>query len=228
MQVDSNYIIKRNRNTLYKEFRDFIRQEGYPCVGAQAALNSRSIRFGAFGLMESRQSAAALSGKLLDYLAEAKGKPGSFLSYVAIFPEDEYATELEFEKGLWTLLNLLHGIDAQTYNWDPEVSNDPATSNFSFSLGGSAFFMVGMHPYSSRKARRFQHPAIAFNLHEQFEDLRKSGRFHRMKRAIRNNERLFDGSVNPMLSDHGKGLEAPQYSGRKVGAAWKCPFKPED
>ena len=228
MEADSIYILKKNRNTLYKEFRDFIRQDGYPCVGAQAALNSRSLRFGAFGSMDSMKTAAALSGKLRLYQDLAMEKPGGFLSYVAIFPEDDFASELDFEKGLWALLNKLHVIDTHTHKWDPKVSKDPASGNFSFSLGGNAFFMVGMHPHSSRRARRFQYPAIAFNLHAQFEDLRKSGRFHRMKRAIRNNERQFDGSVNPMLSDYGKGLEAPQYSGRKVGADWKCPFKPVD
>ncbi|WP_373516564.1 YqcI/YcgG family protein [Pricia sp.] len=87
------------------------------------------------------------------------------------------------------------------------------------------FFLVGLHPKASRKARRFHVPAIAFNLHSQFEQLRKKGRYEIMKNAIRQNEMEFQGSINPMLPDHGKDLEARQYSGRNVTDTWVCPFK---
>jgi hypothetical protein len=98
-------------------------------------------------------------------------------------------------------------------------------TDFSYSFGGEAFFLVGLHPKSSRKARRFHVPAIAFNLHAQFEVLREKGRYEIMKQAIRQNEIEFQGSINPMLYDHGEGLEAAQYSGRKVASNWECPFK---
>ena len=32
------------------------------------------------------------------------------------------------------------------------------------------------------------------------------------------------GSRHPMLARHGEVREAPQYSGRVVDAAWRCPF----
>ena len=38
--------------------------------------------------------------------------------------------------------------------WDPRVSDDPANPHFAFSVGGTAFFVVGLHPQASRIARR--------------------------------------------------------------------------
>ena len=32
------------------------------------------------------------------------------------------------------------------------------------------------------------------------------------------------GSINPVLSQFGKGSEAIQYAGRAVAADWRCPF----
>lgn len=210
----------------FNHFKEFISQEGYPCVGAQAALHSRNIMFGRFDAMEEPATARKLGRYLLKYLEKASGSQADFLTFVAIFPDDEFESEYAFETALWTLLSNLHLVDRESYSWDPAVDKDPDSRHFSYSFGGKAFFIVGMHPGSSRRARRFRYPALAFNLHRQFDNLREKGRFSTMKRAIRQNEKEFDGSVNPMLNDFGKGLEAPQYSGRQVGQDWECPFKP--
>ena len=42
--------------------------------------------------------------------------------------------------------------------WDPSVSEDPDDPLFSFSFGGHALFVVGLHPQSSRLSRRFGGP----------------------------------------------------------------------
>ena len=44
-----------------------------------------------------------------------------------------------------------------------------------FSLSGTAFFVVGLHPNASRPARQFSSPVLVFNLHAQFERLRADG-----------------------------------------------------
>ena len=89
---------------------------------------------------------------------------------------------------------------------------------------GKAFYMVGMHPNSSRKSRQAPYPAIAFNLHLQFEKLREKGRYEQVKHRIRDRDIELQGNMNPMLQDFHEGSEARQYSGRKVGEEWKCPF----
>ena len=67
-------------------------------------------------------------------------------------------------------LQKLHNHDDS--QWEPNVSEDPNDSNFSFSIKGKAFYIVGMHPESSRMARRAPYCTVVFNLHWQFEKLR--------------------------------------------------------
>lgn len=206
------------------QFNAFIMQEGFPCIGAQTAYNANTITFGLFDKMDSYRTPMELAYGLQRYLSQMAEKPSLFLTYVALFKYDDFPNERSFEIALWDLLSKLNHVDEKNYDWCSKVDNDPENFNFSYSFGGRAFYLVGMHSESSRKARRFRYPAIAFNLHSQFEDLRNKGRYQRIKEVIRTNELEFSGSVNPMLADFGKGLEAPQYSGRKVGHHWQCPF----
>jgi FPC/CPF motif-containing protein YcgG len=92
------------------------------------------------------------------------------------------------------------------------------------SLGGRAFYVIGLHPGASRRARRFPCTALVFNLHSQFEMLRGDGRYDRLRAAITGRDIEYSGSLNPMLKPHGEASEARQYSGRVVGADWRCPF----
>lgn len=133
-------------------------------------------------------------------------------------------TEPAFEQALWQRLQALHALDRRQFGWDRQVSSDPASPHFSMSLGGKAFYVVGLHPAASRPARRYRQPALVFNLHSQFEQLRADGRYRKLRAAIIERDLACAGSVNPMLSMHGKGPEAPQYSGRRVEADWVCPF----
>ena len=105
-----------------------------------------------------------------------------------------------------------------------DVCADPGNPHFSLSFGGEAFFVVGLHPQASRPARRFAHPALVFNLHDQFERLRRDGRYERMREAILTRDEELAGSINPMLSRHGEASEAAQYSGREVDPDWVAPF----
>lgn len=93
------------------------------------------------------------------------------------------------------------------------------------SFGGEAFFVVGLHPGASRPARRFAQPALIFNLHDQFEQLRAEGRYETMREKILRRDEALAGSRNPMLARHGEISEARQYSGRAVDGAWACPFR---
>ena len=66
-------------------------------------------------------------------------------------------------------------------------------------------------------------PTLVFNLHAQFEELRASGSFTRMRDKIRERDRQLQGRINPMVADHGQDSEARQYSGRQVGPGWQAP-----
>jgi uncharacterized protein len=105
-----------------------------------------------------------------------------------------------------------------------DVSNDVDSAQFSLSMAGHPFFVIGLHAHASRLARRFSHPVLVFNSHRQFEKLREDGRYGKMQSAIRLRDIELQGSLNPNLADFGEGSEARQYSGREVEAGWRCPF----
>ena len=137
-------------------------------------------------------------------------------------------SEAHFERLLWGHLQQMHEIDVEFFGWDPTVSPDPEDNQFSFSIGGRAYFVAGLNPRASRKARRFPHAALVFNLHQQFERLRERGKFEMIKNMIRARDMAFQGSINPVLEDFGVSSEARQYSGRAVEDNWRCPFRPVD
>jgi FPC/CPF motif-containing protein YcgG len=109
--------------------------------------------------------------------------------------------------------------------YDRSVSPNPDDPHFSLSFGGAAFFVIGLHPNASRPARRMPRPTLVFNLHDQFERLRKEGRYERMRDAIITRDVALAGDANPMLARFGEASEARQYSGRKVSDDWRCPFR---
>lgn len=205
-----------------QEFIQRIEAIDYPCVGAKSALHTSHYRIGIYGKMGDPDTNLRLAEDLKKYIQETLSTNSNYMTMIAVF-DDEIDSEIDFEQKLWEQLQKLHDSDRSSV-WDPAVGNDPESANFSFSFNGSAFFVVGLHPQASRKARKFSRAAMAFNLHHQFEQLREAGLYEKMKKVIRNREIVFDGSINPMLTDHGDGLEAPQYSGRKVDTSWKCPF----
>ncbi len=75
--------------------------------------------------------------------------------------------------------------------------------------------------HSGRLAR----PALVFNLHDQFTQLRAAGKYEGMREKILARDEAIAGSVNPMLARHGEASEARQYSGRAVPEQWRCPFR---
>jgi hypothetical protein len=136
--------------------------------------------------------------------------------------------EADFEAALWHRLQSLHELDRADFAWDSRVSNDPESPEFSLSIGGKGFYIIGVHPNASRKARRFDSAALVFNLHSQFEQLRADGRYQPLTKAIARRDIALNGTQNPMLRPHGESSEARQYSGRQTRPDWLCPFHAVD
>lgn len=212
---------------LRRQFEAFIRQQDFPCVGAKSALKRRQIEVIVARDIVSAWDDLRLHEEIRRFAEEYRRRPKLFSSVAIIFRHVRNLSEEAFESALWDRLQSLHDKDSWLgYDYDQRVESDPDSPHFAFSLGGSGFFVVGLHPGASRKARRFSHPAIVFNLHDQFERLRSDGQYQRLRSKILQRDRAYSGSINPMLVTHGEGSAAPQYSGRKVGAAWRCPFHP--
>ncbi len=205
-------------------FEAYVADPSFPCLGAKSALNRDRMRIAHCGSMGSQQATAALLKNIGAYAAEFPDPGSAPVSFVAMF-DNTGLSEAEFEKALWDQLNALHERDVVLGNaWDDSVSSDPASSDFSFSVGGRAFFVVGLHPRSSRAARRAPVTCLVFNFHAQFEALKASGKYQKMQAVIRERDVALQGIVNPVLARFGESSEARQYSGRNVDTAWKCPF----
>ena len=207
----------------------FVADKSFPCVGAKSALNRDRMRMSRFGDMAGADTTQELWKALIRYSQEFPDPGSAPVSFVAVFDEIEAGDEATFERLLWRQLQALHDHDhARGIVWDHSVNSDPSQADFSFSVGGRAFFVVGMHPGASRPARRFPHPVLVFNLRAQFEQLRAEGRYEKLRSAILSRDEALAGSMNPMLARHGDASEARQYSGRAVGADWVCPFRGRD
>lgn len=209
----------------HSDFKDFIIRDNHPCVMAQSVFELDHVDLHTYTGFGSRAVAKAILEDLKVYIANYNFDSNDFYTFLAVFEGERKMDEQEFEDVLWQQLEYLHVADDQ--EWDERVSKNPKDDKFSFSLAGRAFYIVGLHPNSSRKARQTPHTAIAFNLHWQFEKLREMGTYHRVRDTIRRRDRELQGNINPMLRDFGIHSEAKQYSGREVGPNWKCPFNPQ-
>ena len=212
---------------LLENVKAYVLDPSFPCVGARSAFNTGRAQFGSFGSLGSDEPARlqALCDALTGF-SQAYPEPGEApVTYMALFDAD-VTDEENFESRLWHHLQLLHGIDRHESDWAPGVSNDPASCDFSFSISGRAYFIVGLHPSASRISRRAPVPCLAFNFHDQFQLMRASGKFEKMQRAIRSRDVALQGYGNPVLKSFGEASEARQYSGRPVDSDWHCPFIP--
>ncbi len=211
---------------LAERFRSFIQDRNFPCVGAKSALARGNMRIIVGRDLRSAWDDLRIHPALMDIARDYALDPAPFQSLAVVFEEDAGLDEAGFERHLWQRLQSLSDKD----DWlgqpvDPRVSDDPDDPHFSLSFGGEAFFVVGLHPGASRPARRFDRPALVFNLHDQFEQLRASGVYEKMRGTIIDRDIALAGDANPMLARHGTISEARQYSGRAVDAGWRCPFR---
>lgn len=203
-------------------FQEFIIEDNHPCIMANTVFTMKDYEIHQYDKLGSKRAATALLEDLQAYIADYDFEDNKFKTFIAVFPETEVVSEVEFENLLWQQLQFIHEKD--THEWDPRVSKDPEDNNFSFSIAGRAFYVVGMHPKSSRMARRAPYTTLVFNLHWQFEKLREMNAYHKVRDKIRERDEELQGSINPVLKDFGQDSEAKQYSGRNIGEAWKCPF----
>ena len=216
---------ERSAIELATRFRDFIEAREFPCVGAKSALGRDQMTAFVASDLQSAWDDVALVRELVEFAHfYAKHRP-MFATFVTFFPLTQPLTEEQFERALWERIASLQAKDEWLgQQYDEAVSDDPTSPNFSLSFGGQSFFIVGMHPQASRPARRFDVPALVFNLHDQFERLRAAGRYEKLRKSILDRDEKLAGTVNRMLARHGEQSEARQYSGRIVGEDWECPW----
>ena len=202
-----------------------IANERFPCVGAKAAMAHGMLKTMVCRSLESGADDARIHSELVQWVRAYRANPHRLRSLAVIFDQPGDLTEGKFEQLMWERLQSLAERDSSSeHTYDRSVSPDPHDPNFAISFGGGAFFVVGLHRNASRPARRVARPTLVFNLHDQFEQLRLDGIYERMRETIIKRDVALAGSANPMLSRFGEASGARQYSGRAVGADWRCPF----
>jgi FPC/CPF motif-containing protein YcgG len=136
--------------------------------------------------------------------------------FVSAYVGPAIAGEKEFERVLWQQLHGLAARDQCPGIDDDELVNrdDPG-----FVFAGREFFIVGLHPASSRWARRFGWPLLVFNALSHSVPLLRAGKYERMHDRIIERDRCLQGCDNPSLD----APQVAQFSGRAVDDSWSCP-----
>ena len=212
-------------SAIIEKFENLVRSAEFPCVGAKSALNKSQMHFVVADDICSAWDDLRILPQITALARHYREQPDLFQTLVVIFRKPRALTERRFERAVWDRLQSLSDKD----EWlgesvDSRISTDPDDPHFAVSFGGEAFFVVGLHPNASRPARRFDHPVMVFNLHDQFEVLRAEGRYEGLRNTILKRDEILAGSMNPMLAQHGEISAARQYSGRAVEDGWACPF----
>lgn len=207
------------------QIKDFVLQKNYPCVAAIKSVLAEEYIVRHYEDFGTGLSWRDLRRDLESFIIEQEKTNSTYLTFWAVFSDSGPMSEQVFEKAMWNELSHLTSVEKREKDWGKMNVSSPEDPGFCLSLNGKAFFVVGLHPGSSRKGRQFAKPSLVFNVIQQFENLEIAGEYEPMKTAIRKRDRLFQGSVNPMVEAHGDHWESIQFSGMKSDTQWKCPFR---
>lgn len=210
---------------IIKEYLEYIDNDNFPCIAAKAALAKSQISCLVVEQMTYPVDDQKILNFLYDFVDRYRKSADLYHSAAIIFEQPAIINEEEFDKLMWMRLQALSDLDGLNYKYDSRVESNPNLTDFSFSLKEEAFFIIGLHPDSSRTARAFKYPALTFNPHNQFEQLRDMHKYQKMQQSVRKRELLVSGSINPMLTNFGEASEVYQYSGKNYDQDWKCPYE---
>lgn len=217
-------MVDLQQDTEAKEYFDFINKKEFPCVAAKTALNWQQLDCLVVDHLACPKDDAEILDFIYQFVDTYRQSDRLYHSAAVIFRGPTVPDAAQFEELFWQRMQALANLDARRYGYDPRVVADPASPQFSFSLKEEAFFVIGLHPGSSRPARRFKYPTLVFNAHQQFEQIRTNGSYNKLRDTIRARDEAYSGSINPMLRNFGDASEAYQYTGKLLDDAWQCPF----
>lgn len=212
-------------HSIIEEYEEFIANKEFVCVAAKAALAKQQIDCMVADHIGCPKDDVEILRFLYSFIDNYRSSNELYHSAAVIFEQPQTVDEVMFDNFLWQRLQSLSNLDAKNYPYDTRVTDDPASPDFSFSLKEESFFVIGLHPSSSRAVRQFRYPAIVFNPHKQFEQLKEIEKYQQLKKVVRKRDLAYSGSINPMLQDFGEASEVYQYSGRQYDRQWECPLK---
>lgn len=190
-------------------FRATILSRSFPCLGGAGLIRSRNYRFAIYDELGVANSIGLMARDLTGFLSLRNADEFPFTAFIAAFLNPAPADDVAFERAMWAQLEGLEALDAKTDH--PPVrlidETDPGLV-----YGDREFFIVGMHPASSRWARRFSWPLLVFNALTHADEMRARGKHERMSQLVLGRDRILQGSDNPSLH----ASQRDQFSGRAV------------
>src|SRR4051812_25705045 len=129
-------------NRIEAEFATFVGSASFPCLAGKGAVHRGDHTLRVYDGLGTEQAAAALARDLGEFVRAAPADGAGMRAFVAVFRGPVPADEIAFERRLWQQLQRLHEHDDPMAGWDPGVSADPESAEFSFSFGGHALFVV--------------------------------------------------------------------------------------
>ena len=215
-------MILTKRESVFKIILDHIESENFACVGAKTAVALNSLVHFDCENMKLKHAYSALE----NFTLNGQELSANNSTFVMTFSQERFNTGEQFEKFLWEILSELNLIDYEkNYQWSDRCDKDITSPNFAFSIAEHPYFIVGLHPLSTRISRQLDVPAIVFNSHKQFKFLKETGAYEKMQNEIRSRDIAIQGSINPLLSNFGDSSEAIQYAANSNGGHFSCPFK---
>lgn len=193
----------------------------YPCLGVQSAMRRGAVVHRSYEQIDLAGDQTLLATDLRDF-SETPDETGAPRTFIAIFPAVEFEDEAAFEIGLWTLLRALHKLDDR--QWPTSAVQDPDSPSFRYFFNGRPWFVVGLSPVHSRRSRRSEFTAFAFNPSDMFEKLRRDGRYERFARIVRARDIRYSGQGFDSAIENADLGDAPQYAGRDFNSSWRCPL----
>ncbi|MDB5119100.1 MAG: YqcI/YcgG family protein [Sphingobacteriales bacterium] len=209
---------------IINEYLKYIGNNSFPCIAAKAALARAQIKCLVVGHMACPADDQHILSFLYDFIDSFRKSKDLYHSATIIFKEPAVLNETIFDRLMWMRLQALSDLDVVNFSYDKRVESNPILPEFSFSLKEEAFFIIGLHPANSRIIRQFNYPALTFNPHTQFEQLRNMHKYEKMQEVVRKRDLEVSGSINPMLTNFGDASEVYQYSGQTYDQNWKCPL----
>jgi uncharacterized protein len=190
-------------------FRAVLLSPSFPCLGGTGLVRAGEY---CFAVYDQLGDPSAFGQQAVDMRHYFKSRPidtHPFAAFVAAYIAPSTQTDDVFEACMWAQLEGLQS--CQEHGGQGSISlvdhDDPG-----FVFGDREFFVVGMHPGSSRFARRFPWPLLVFNALSHAHEMQKRGKHASMSRKVLARDRNLQGSDNPSL-------HAPQrlqFSGREV------------
>jgi len=153
------------RHDIVAAVEEMVAHPEYPCLGARSVFRRDAATLVVLDDLTDTTPGGSLDtlGATLAQYAHEVDAEGDLVSFVACFRGPVPGEERGFEALLWSALQHLH--DNDDAPWADGVAADPENPHFAFSVAGTAFFVVGLHPNASRVARRAPLPTLVFNLH---------------------------------------------------------------